>query len=112
MTTRRVDTVSEQYDRFSSLHATQLLIDHHVDGVVQPCAVSSPRALNGAIEFCTISAEVAQDLDVVVERDDHHAVVRTKLIDEADRRVLNVFESKLSRGTRVEHQHDRERFID
>src|SRR5690348_13708627 len=42
MTTRRVDTVSEQHDRFSSLHATQLLIDDHIDGVVQTRAVVSP----------------------------------------------------------------------
>src|SRR6185369_3967490 len=100
--TGRVDTVGEKHDRFSSLHATQLFIDDHVDRVVQAGAVAGLRALNCAIELAAIGGEFTQNLDVVVKGNDHHAIVRTQLTDETDRRVLDVFESKLSRGTRVE----------
>src|SRR6185369_12966375 len=80
--------------------------------VVEARAVVRLRTLNRAPQFCAIGGEFTEDLDAVVEGDHHYFIVRTKLIDETDRCVLNVFESKLSGRACVEHQDYRERFVD
>ncbi len=112
-TTRRVDTVSEEHDRFSSLDATQLLIDDHVDRVVEARAVVSPGAFNSALQ--ALRRSVVNSLRTLMSSLNETTITLsslTKLVDETDRRVLDVFESKLSGRARVEHQHDRERFVD
>src|SRR6266536_4897027 len=77
-------TVSEYHDCLASGDATQLLVYHHVDGIVQSCAIAGMRALNGSLKFCAISCHVGENLYVVVERNDHHFIVRAQLIDESD----------------------------
>src|SRR5438876_207374 len=51
-------------------------------------------------------------MDVLVERYDHDSVTRTQLIDERDRRVLDLFYPELRRRADIDHQHDRERLLD
>src|SRR5689334_1063331 len=74
-TTGRIDTVSEKHDGLSSLNATQLLVDDHVDRIVQARAVAGPGTLNRVVELAAIGGEFTQNLDFVIEGNDHHAVV-------------------------------------
>ena len=49
--------------------------------------------------------------DLIVERNNHHAIIGAKLIHERDRRVLNLLKLEPRRSTRVDHQRHGERFF-
>jgi len=72
-----------------------VFVDNDIDGVVNARTALSACAIDRAFELRTIGSEFREYLHVRVERDDHHLVVNAKLIDEADRRVLNIAKLKL-----------------
>src|ERR1051325_10536283 len=100
-----VDTVGKEHNRLTTGNGIQALVHNHVDSVVQLGAVTGARTSNGVTKPVTIAGKLGKYVHLIVERHNHHAVVRAKLVGKSNCCVLNVLKPKTSRAAGVDHQH-------
>src|ERR1051325_9686590 len=101
MMTGRVDAVSKERDWLAPRNRGQLFVKDILHRVVEARAAAGARATDGFVDHFTIRSGVALDLNAIVKRHHHHAVIGFELVDEVRRGFLNVFETKLGRAAGV-----------
>lgn len=66
---------------------------------------------NARVDLLAVVRRRAKHVYLLIERHDRHLINGPELIDESDRRILDLLELEFGRVAHVEHQHDRERLL-
>ena len=80
--------------------------------VVEPCGLPGPGSINSLLQIGTVICELAQIVDLIVERNDFYAIGRFELLDKSGGRALDLVELLLSTRAGIQHQHDVKRLAD
>src|SRR5581483_709838 len=91
-----VPPVGEQYDGLAALNLTEPLGDRQLNRVVQPRVAARLRPQNRFAQGRTVIRELRVNINLVIERNHHDAVIGAQLPDEGDGGLLNVFEPEPS----------------
>src|SRR5205085_601026 len=87
-----VDAVGKKHDRFSTVDTVQVLIDHFIHRVIKTGASAYSGLQYPAPQQRAIVGRLSiQAANFVVERNHRNPVIRSKLVNESDCRILNLF---------------------
>src|ERR1700752_485155 len=88
--TRRVNTVSEKYNRFSAGNRFELFLQYVLNGVVKTRPAAGARVANRYRDHVAIGCRSAFHLDPIVKRHHHHTVCWFQFVDELDCGILDI----------------------
>src|SRR6266496_1072852 len=88
-----------------------MLFENHIDRVIEPCPTSCACPPNRSHDSTPIGSRFGQDIDSIVERDNHHTIGRLQLINKSNGRVLDIFESEMRGAARINQHHHGEGLI-
>src|SRR6185295_14136131 len=90
----------------------QLVFYQIIDGLIKGCPGTESCFPYRSSQLISIIRHRAENVNVLIESDNHHAVARPKLIYKRDRRILYLVDPELRRGADVDQHYDRERLLD
>src|SRR5262245_21929 len=99
---RRVYSITEDDDRFSTLDLIHLLNDGQIDGIVEAGQITGFDRPDGMLEFRRVVGEIADEAHALIEGHDHDAIVWLELFDESERGFTNRRELVLCAATGVD----------
>ncbi len=112
MFARRVHAIREKHDGLAPLDAVETLFDDPINGVVEFRPAARMRAPDSVAERAPVARRLGEYSDLIVERDDEHAIFRAQLFDERDGRVLYLVQLEMRRAARIQHERDGEGLLD
>ena len=87
----------------------EVLVDYLIDRIIKPGSAPSTRSHYCLPQCCMIiRGRIDQKTYLIVERDDHHAIIWLELIYKGDGRLLHLVKLEVRRAAGVDHQHNRE----
>ena len=102
--TGRIDAVGEENYCLSPVDRFEAIVDDQIDGFVKACAGRYFGGFDGAVDLFSVACRPAKDVDLGIERHNHHLVLRPKLSDKRDRRRLYLGDLERCRIAHIEHE--------
>src|SRR5258708_33944865 len=87
------------------------MVDDVVHGVVESRAGTDSGPQYGIAHSGAIIRWLGPHMDFVVKGNHYHPIIRTELVNEGDRSILNLFQLETRRSTGVDYQRYGERFF-
>ena len=107
--TGSIDSIRKKHDRFAAFDRSEPRVHRQIDGFIEAGSCCDLCAPNRSVYALPVVCSLAKHVNLFVKGDDHHLVLRPKLVNKCDRRILDVFDLERRRVAHIQNKCNRKR---